>query len=204
VLPGGRVDRGHPAVENWMAMAVIGSDDEPTGSAKPGDSEPSKPTAPGKTQGNRASRQTGQRDLSRDENGFFPGLYGYTHKQVAERFSTFTEVADIVDLHYKTEQSRKLWLSNEVAEGKLIERERVRTHVLGFVEASHKRILSDAPKTIASRLLALSKSGASLEECEKFARETLGAILRPARDSATRNLRPTKPKKQTPPPEDDE
>jgi hypothetical protein len=185
-----------------MAMAVLGSDDATTGPADSASSSPGAPTPSLKPGKDSTRAPTGAPRLDTDENGFFPGLYSYTHKQIAEKFSTFQAVADIVDLHLRTEQARKLWLSNEVAEGNLIERARVVTHVLGYFESAQKRILSDAPKTIALRAMSMAKSGATAEEIEALCRDTLGAILAPARESAVRNLRRRKPRCETQPDEE--
>lgn len=116
-------------------------------------------------------------------------LAEWTLEQIVEQFGSIRSYKDILEAHEKRERARKNRLDNEKTEGQLIERERVRTHVLGFIEASHKRILGDASKTIASRTMALVRSGANLQEVERFVRETLGATLRPARDAAVRNLR---------------
>lgn len=187
-----------------MAMAVLGSDDAPTDSEESAVSEPAAPTYSGKTREKSGREPTGPTDLSKDENGFFPGLYGYTHKQIADRFATFTAVADIVDLHYKTEQSRKLWLANEVAEGNLIERDRVVAHALGMFDAAFKKLLSDATKTMALRGMSMMKSGCTAEELEQFFREAQGSVLRPARDAAVRALRKQKKPREAEPSSNDE
>ena len=74
---------------------------------------------------------------------------------------------------------REKELRNWEVEGKLIPRDGVRTHVFGAVEGANRRLLRDAPKTIARRLYAMAKSGASVEEAEQVVREIVGSQLRP-------------------------
>jgi hypothetical protein len=127
-----------------------------------------------------------------DENGFVAAFSDLTHKQIVDRYGTITLYTKILESHVKAENARKNWLDNEETEGKLIGRNFVWTHVFGYIDAAQKRILGDAPKTIAKRAMAMAKSDATLEEIERFVRDTLTAILRPARDNALRKLRPKK------------
>jgi hypothetical protein len=106
---------------------------------------------------------------------------------------------------FGTDESFKLWLGalkeielirekrlkNEETEGRLISRELVKVHVFGAIEAANKRLLADAPKTVASRLFEIARSSTgSLEQGERLVRDELASHLRPLKATAARNLRP--------------
>ena len=85
-------------------------------------------------------------------------------------------------------ETTKLELANAERRGDLIERDRVRTHVFGVLDAQNKRLLY-SKGTLVKRLYALAVSGASQEEGERFVGDTLSSVLRVTRDQVTRNLR---------------
>lgn len=115
---------------------------------------------------------------------------------LAKRFGTKRFFRDWLLALKDLEIIREKRLANAREEGLLIERARVQTHLLGIIESGNKRLLGDAPKTIASRNLAMAKSGASLEEVEKFVRDTMSSILTPVRDAVIRNLRRKKQRRR--------
>ena len=80
-------------------------------------------------------------------------------------------------------------LKNEDTMGRLIERELVKHHVLGMVDAMARRLLRDTPKTIARRLYGLARSGAAVEDAEQVLRDLLSSQITPAKASAARALR---------------
>jgi hypothetical protein len=112
-----------------------------------------------------------------------------TLRQVTEEHGSKQGFADWLDLRKTSAAIVRLEMANAEKAGTLIERQRVVTHVLGYFDGAQKRILSDAPKTIALHTFALAKGSGTIEEAEKFARDTLSSILRPARDQAARALR---------------
>jgi hypothetical protein len=93
-----------------------------------------------------------------------------------------------VQYRKRAAEALKIELGNRQAQGELIERDRVRTHILGFIDASHRRLLYSST-TIVSRLYSLAASGTGAGEAERFVSDTLSAILTVARDQVTRNLR---------------
>lgn len=208
-MVGDRIDLDHEAAAAYVAACRDGDGPKPkparapTPKPKPAQKPPRKPTGSSDPPEFEVAAPTEHRRAPHvdRETGYCDELADWTLAEIVEQFGTIRSFKDILEAHEKRERARKNRLDNEQTEGNLIERERVRTHVLGFIEASHKRILSDAAKTVAKRAMGLVKAGASVEELEKFVRDTLGSILRPARDAATRNLRRKKPKK--PPPEDE-
>lgn len=119
-------------------------------------------------------------------------IAGFAHLSLDElvrKFGTALAFRDwliarktIADIHEKE-------LKNERTMGALIERELVKVHLLGLIDAAFRRLLADAPKTIARRLYAQAKSGEPVEDAEKLVRETISSILQPAKTSAARVLR---------------
>lgn len=88
-------------------------------------------------------------------------------------------IADIEEKQTKTAQRR----------GELVDREFIRTHVLGVVDGTLRRLLDEAPSTLAVRALALAKTGGTEGELEDAFRKILTAQLRDMKTSAVRGLR---------------
>lgn len=99
------------------------------------------------------------------------------------------------------EAIREKRLKNAATEGKLISRDLVGAHVFGAIEAANKRLLRDAPKTIASRVFEIARSSTgTLEQGERLVRDEIASHLRPVKGTAARNLRHAN---EPAPPDDD-
>lgn len=200
-LVGELLNLDHPAARAYLDENRAERTEQParppTRAKPPAKKRPRAPTRRSKTKKSGSTDPTTPPSFPEpDERGFVFEFSELTHKQIVDRYGTIPMYCKILESHEKAERARKNWLDNEETEGKLIELDRVRTHVFGFIDASHKRILSDASKTMALRAVAMCKSGARAEELERFFRDTQGAILKTARDAAVRNLRrKKKPKK---------
>ena len=70
--------------------------------------------------------------------------------------------------------------------GELLDREYVRQHVIGLIDAANRRLLRDVPRTVAARVMAAARAGTSIEDCEATVRDILESQLRPLRDSAVK------------------
>jgi len=108
---------------------------------------------------------------------------------LVQRFGTGRIFRDWLLALKDIETIREKRLDNDEREGRVIQRELVRTHVFGALEATNKRLLGDAPRTIVRELYALAKSGAAIEEAERAVRENLGSHLAPVKTTAARMLR---------------
>jgi hypothetical protein len=86
-------------------------------------------------------------------------------------------------------EAEKLELANAQTRGALISRELVKTHVFGAIEAANKRLLGDAAKTIASKVVNSTRAKGTLEEALRIVREEIGKQLRTSKDRVTRVLR---------------
>jgi hypothetical protein len=110
-------------------------------------------------------------------------------RPLLERFGTETRFRDWLDGLKKIEEIREKRLKNEETEAAVVRREPVKVLVFGAIDATHRRLLSDAPRTIVRRVFAMAKSGTPAEEAEGVVRELLGSILRPVKATAARVLR---------------
>lgn len=118
-------------------------------------------------------------------------------REIVDWFGTLEGFADYVDVRKKIAETHKTELYNQRQAGELIERELVRTHVFGALEAMNLRLLTDTPKTVSRRLYALALSHAPLEEAEGFVRRNISQQLRVVKTQAINALQ------RRPPGEDD-
>jgi hypothetical protein len=209
-----RINIDHPAAREYLgaawpkpSRARAHSDAAPTKPARSRTKAPRKPPAPGPA-GAPAGEEVpapptpvspiGRHAPELDESGYAEELREWTLFEIATRFGTLRAFKDHLEAHEKLERARKLRLDNEETEGRLIERELVKTHVMGAIEGTNRRLLTDTPKTLARTLYAMHAAGASLEEAEAQTRRLIGDQLTPVRDKAIRLLRKPKPKKSDP------
>lgn len=209
---GKRIDLDHPVVVAYLEGK--GKDAGPTKTAGPPPERKRKPTAgrPPSEKGEesaqpprrRGPRKGSSRSSSGADDGPAPNaaelarevtgeeIEAYSHlslDELVERFGTAIAFRDWLDARKKISEIREKDLKNDETEGRLIERELVRTHIFGAIEAGNRRLLGDAPKTIARRLYALAKSGAPIEEAEGVVREIMASQLKPVKATAARVLR---------------
>ena len=112
-----------------------------------------------------------------------------TLREIGRRFGTKTAFRDWLLALKQIEDIREKRLRNEQSEGSLIPREPVRAYVFGAIDAANRRLLSDAPKTIARRVYAFAKSGVPIEQAEETVREIIGSQLRSVKTQAAKVLR---------------
>lgn len=113
----------------------------------------------------------------------------WTLRQIADQFGTVTAFKDWLDARKKQVSVREKELKNWEAEGMLIPRDAVRTHVFGHIDGVNRRLLQDVPKTIARRVYALARSDTPVEDAERLVREILSSELRPMKERVARTLR---------------
>lgn len=119
-------------------------------------------------------------------------IAAYAHltiHQVVKRFGRLPKFRFWLDARKKIADIREKELKNDETVGRLIERELVRTHVFGALDAMHRRLLSDTPKTIARELYALSKSAAPVEDAEERVRKIISSQLEPVKTKVAKALR---------------
>jgi hypothetical protein len=203
-----RVDLDHPAVKAFIARHDR-SDAVPPAVPKPVPAKPARPTKVRKPTKKAAKRQpptrpeTAQtkppperkrpRAPALDESGYSDELAEFTLEQIVNRWGTVRAYKDILEAHEKRERARKNRLDNEQTERTLVPREPITAFVFGTIDATQKRILTDAAKTVVRRLYALHNNGGSEEQGETLFRELMSAQLAPVRATALRVLRHGKP-----------
>jgi hypothetical protein len=72
--------------------------------------------------------------------------------------------------------------------GEVIDRELVRRHLFGAIDAGNLKLLNDLPGSITRSVYSASKAGQRPEEAEKEVREMISSILQEVKTSAKRRL----------------
>ncbi len=195
---GDRVDLDHPLVLAFLrehGVELPGPDRAPTKGKKKaarapaapppvpatGKKRPAKPTSPGPKQ------PVDELEFGAGDSEELEEIADII-RPLVERFGTKRGFRDWLLALKEIEAIREKRLNNEEAEGLLIYRELVRTHVFGRIEACHRRLLGDVPKTLTRRVYALAKNGTAIEEAEATVRELIGSQLDPMKTAVDRTL----------------
>lgn len=197
-LIGDRVDLDHPLVVAFLrehGVDLPSPDRAPTGTKKRAAAPPTDPTlAPARPQ-RRIAKPTAPRPNDAPDGAEFGGGDSEELEEIAdiirplvERFGTKRGFRDWLLALKEIEAIREKRLNNEEAEGLLISRDLVRTHVYGRIEGCNRRLLGDVPKTLTRRVYALAKNGTAIEEAEAVVRELLGSQLDPMKIAVDRTL----------------
>lgn len=193
---GKMVDLDHPAVVAYLKKKGV----DPT-AGRPKRSKKADPPTESRPRKRRKRRRRAPDPPATEEDDIdLPGpnevteeeIEAYAHltlDELVEKFGTAVRFAKWLDARKKISEIREKDLKNDETDGRLIDREFVRTHVFGAIEAGNRRLLGDAPKTIARRLYSLAKAGAPVEEAEAVVREIISSQLRPVKTAAARGVR---------------
>jgi hypothetical protein len=185
-LPGGRIDAAHPGAAAWCAKRGI----DPRVLRELGPLPVTPATKPV-----RAPKTVSSEPVSEP---VADALLDLTLREITERFGSFQGFADYIDARKKIADTYARELKNADSRGLLISRAFVRTHVIGLIEATNRRLLSDTPKTLCRELYALAKSSAPIEDAERAARNLIGKQLESVKAKATKNLRRPSPSSKEP------
>lgn len=176
----GKIDLEHPATVRWQEIQSLRADDKRTAAAR-------QATQADEGDGNGAGKRP-RPDVDAPDFADFERIGDLTVREIAELFGSQQTYMDYLIAAHKWEDTRGKRLKNDATEGTLISRELVRIHLFGALESMHRRLLGDAPKTIARRIYALAKADVPLEDGESAAKEILSSIIRPVRDKAAKTL----------------
>jgi len=110
-------------------------------------------------------------------------------RELEGRFGSVRALKDWLEALKTIEDIRAKRLNNEESQKQLIGRELVKTHVFGFIEATNRRLLGDASKTIARRLYSLARADEPVEKGEALVRKLIESQLGPAKERAAKTLR---------------
>lgn len=112
-----------------------------------------------------------------------------TLEALVDRFGSKRRYKDWLEALKKIEDIRKTRLDNDETEGRLIDRELIKTHIFGAFEAAFRRLLTDVPKTATRLIYEKAKSGVPVEQAELLLRERIQNQLKPVKATAERVLR---------------
>lgn len=79
-------------------------------------------------------------------------------------------------------------IANAEKRGMLVPRVFIETHIIGNFDRAHINLMTDASQTIARRLIADIKAGATPEDCELFVAEQISRHIQEAKASIERAL----------------
>ncbi len=105
-------------------------------------------------------------------------------RELVQRFGHVDTLRSWLDAAKKAADTRAVDLKNDESKGLLVSRDMVRTHVFGAMEASHVRLLGDAPKSITRRVYAMARADEPIEQAERVVRDMIGSHLKPAMSAA--------------------
>ena len=171
VLPTGRVDRDHPAVQQWLAADARkpAPKKPPASAADPTAPSPPEPYPP-----------TGAPPMAE--------LRKMTLDAIVRRYGHVVGFGDYVSVLKKIEETRKLEIANAERRQEVVAREFVQIHVFGVLRGLTRRLLRDAPKTIAKEIYAMALAERPIEDAEKAIRDGLGLQIMTAKTRAARAL----------------
>ncbi len=186
LLSDGRIDSGSEAYKAWLSGKAI--DRAPTKPTKSGPSKPAAPTRPTAKAPKAKPAPTepqvpAPKDISELED------LKASLAPLVEKFGTVTAFKDWLAAIRAIETILEKHLSNEQAMGRLISHELVQAHVTGALVTLCRKLLTDAPKTIARRLAGHFASKGTVEEAERIVRENLGSQINPVKAKVVRVLR---------------
>ena len=112
-----------------------------------------------------------------------------TLRDLLSKFGTVRAFKDWLEASLKIENVKAKQLDTEERQRKLMRRDYVQTFVIGAIDATFRRLLSDAPRTIASRIASAVKSGSTLEENTVVVREIIESQLAPMKAQVAKAIR---------------
>ena len=112
-----------------------------------------------------------------------------TLRDLLAKFGTVRAFKDWLEASLKIENVKAKQLDTEERQRKLMRRDYVQTFVIGAIDATFRRLLSDAPRTIASRIASAVKSGSTLEENTVVVREIIESQLAPMKAQVAKAIR---------------
>lgn len=184
-----RVDADHETARAYLERKGR-SDGAPTAPAKPVEPAPAAPTASKKPGGKRAPTPTARGPKKRHpvtvetvdelERDLAP---------IVEKYGTIRDVRDQLLAIKEIQTIRGKRLQNDETEGRLVSWDLVTTSLLGLIDATFRRLLGDATKTISRELYAMHKADLPVEDAERKSREIISSHLSAVKANAARLLR---------------
>lgn len=120
--------------------------------------------------------------------GEYTDIYSMTFEEARRRHGSGPEFQDLLKLHNLYEDGRKKRIANDEKEGRLIGREVVRAAIIGLVDSSNRRLLSDVPETGVRLLYGHCNAGDPIETARTTLKDLLSSHLTPAKDQVVQSL----------------
>lgn len=201
-----RIDVDHPDAVAYVAAATKGrkggasaaeqTDRAPTKTPKSTKAAPRAPTPPAKPGRKRAAKPPAPPHPpppppppTVPAEGAKPlDAYAQMLDELVTEFGTARNFRDWLQSRKMIADIREKELKIDEAEGRLIRRDLVMTHLLGLIEGAFRQLLTDTPKKITRTMYAMARSDSPLEEAEARTRAFMSEQLEPLRDHAVRVL----------------
>jgi hypothetical protein len=188
---GKRIDRDHPVARAYLLSKGVKvarpSAFNPPMLATPPPEPKIAPARPVAERGTRArAPEPAPKIEPIDLEKSFDELADLTLRDFVSRYGSSQGAKDWLDALKKIVDIHEKDLKNAETEGRLIERDLVRVHVFGAIEASHRRLLADASKTIVVSLYPMARRGDSIDDGEKVVKDIIGKILEQVKSTADR------------------
>jgi hypothetical protein len=189
---GDRINLDHPAAQTYLAARGKAEQPAraPTKASKSSSAKAAAPTNPVRS----GKKSKAAPTATRPEASVPPPPRVPAPKEIAELEELRLHLAPLVH-RFGTARNFRDWLlslkdievvvekhlSNEEAMGRLISRELVRGQITGVLVTLCRKLLTDAPKTIARRLAGHFNASGTVEEAEVIVRENLGSHVKPVK-----------------------
>lgn len=112
-----------------------------------------------------------------------------TLRELIQRFGTDIAFLDWLKATKAIEEINEKRLRNAVTQGELVSRHLIKIGVIDQINTTHKKLLTDCSKTINKRVRAMTKSGRSENETEKFIVDQISSFIRPMKVKMVKALR---------------
>lgn len=114
---------------------------------------------------------------------------GWTLEQLIRRFGSDVAFGDWLKATQTIEGIHEKRLKNAQTEKSLVSRQLVKNGIIDPINATMLRMMTDGSKTIATRVAAMTKSGAEPHEIEEFIMSTIGSYVKPLKSKMDRSLK---------------
>lgn len=189
-LPGGRLDAISPAAVAWATKRGIDPAsllDPVTAASVPSIEVPGAidvgPGAPATSMRGRGRPKAGAKPANASDTDYsqprdITDLLQCTLLELTTRHGSAQGFADWLDTRKQIAETARLESRNDRDAGRLISAELVGVHVFGMIDGQNRRLLNNAPRTIAVRALSLARNGGTLEELTTLASSAISTELR--------------------------
>lgn len=116
-------------------------------------------------------------------------LLSMTLKEIIEQFGNEIRFKNWLDAARKLIDMRLKLIELDNKQSTLISRDVIEKHIFGYWDGLQGRLLSDAPRSITTRITGMVKAGSSQEEAEKVVRDLISSQIKSAKDKAIKVLK---------------